>query len=48
MTIPCKVCGHDMSRSRVKMATMTVRCNKCKSVYDVIIKFPKEEVKVVP
>jgi hypothetical protein len=33
--ILCGKCGHDMKHSRVKMATMTARCGKCKTVHDV-------------
>lgn len=34
--IHCQVCNHNMGRSRVKDGK--VRCNKCKTVYDVSIK----------
>jgi hypothetical protein len=31
----CQFCGHNMSRSRVKITVpMTVRCNKCKTVFE--------------
>ncbi len=38
----CQMCGHNMARSRVKMSTnpMTVRCNGCKTVFEVRIIFP--------
>lgn len=43
----CKVCAHNMGRSRCK-ADLTnggwiVRCNKCKTVFNVSIVFPKKE-----
>ena len=44
--IHCQVCNHNMGRSRVKNGK--VRCNKCKTVYDVSIKantISKEERK---
>lgn len=41
----CQQCGHNMFRSRVKMDTMTVRCNKCKTVHEIVITFPKEKQK---
>lgn len=34
--IQCQVCQHNMGRSRVKDGK--VRCNKCKTVYDVTVK----------
>jgi transcription elongation factor Elf1 len=39
----CQFCGHNMSRSRVKMSTnpMTVRCNGCKTVFEVRLTFPE-------
>lgn len=36
--ILCKKCGHNMGPSIVRMATMTVRCGKCKQVHDVSLK----------
>lgn len=44
-TTCCKVCGHDMKRSRVKLSNnpLTVRCNKCKTVHELKINFPKTE-----
>ncbi len=38
----CKVCGHNMGRSRCRVidGAYGVRCNKCKTVYDIIIKGP--------
>lgn len=45
-TTHCKVCDHDMGRSRCKVIEggWTVRCNACKTVHNIII-FPKTEVK---
>ncbi len=38
----CKVCSHNMGRSRCRMidGKYGVRCNKCKTVYDIIVTFP--------
>ena len=38
-----------MGRSRVKLSNypLTVRCNKCKTVYELKITFPKTEDKQV-
>lgn len=38
--ILCKVCDHNMGRSRCRMfdGKYGVRCNNCKTVYDIIIK----------
>jgi len=38
----CKKCKHNMGRSRCRMidGTYGVRCNKCKTVYSIEIKFP--------
>lgn len=47
-TTCCKVCGHDMKNSRVKLSNypdLTVRCNKCKTVHELQINFPKTEDK---
>lgn len=43
----CKVCNHDMGRSRCKVIKggWTVRCNKCKTHYDIIVVFPDEAKK---
>lgn len=40
--ILCKVCSHNMGRSRCRVidGKYGVRCNKCKTVYDIIIKCP--------
>jgi hypothetical protein len=45
--ILCKECKHNMGRSRCKPGPKgwVVRCNKCKTVYDIVITFPKEKVK---
>lgn len=36
----CKVCSHNMGRSRCRIIDghYGVRCNNCKTVYDIIIK----------
>jgi hypothetical protein len=34
-TLSCKVCGHWMGRSRVNMATMIVRCGKCRTEHQI-------------
>lgn len=38
----CQVCGHNMGRSRCRIidGIYGVRCNKCKTVYTVTLKFP--------
>ena len=41
----CKKCKHNMGRSRCKFVDYshyTVRCNKCKTVHDVVLTFPKK------
>ena len=47
--LPCKVCKHDMGLSRVKMTAdpWTVRCNNCKSVHEVSLKFPEDKPKSI-
>lgn len=42
----CKKCGHDMGRSRCKPGAdgkWEVRCNACKTVYVLSIRFPPRE-----
>jgi len=41
--ILCKACSHNMGRSRCKVidGKYAVRCNKCKTVHDIIIRFPE-------
>lgn len=47
--VVCQQCGHNMGRSKAKATgldaegnpTWTVRCNKCKTVHDVTVRFPK-------
>ncbi len=43
LSVICKKCKHNMGRSRCKAQPggWIVRCNKCKTVYDIIITFPK-------
>jgi hypothetical protein len=41
------LCGHNMGRSHCKpndLGGWNVRCNKCKQVYHVTVKFPTQEV----
>jgi hypothetical protein len=47
--VTCPSCGHNMGRSRCKATgldaegnpTWRVRCNKCKTVYEAVARFPK-------
>jgi hypothetical protein len=42
----CKKCGHNLGRSKCKpndQGGWAVRCNKCKSVYDVKAVFPEDK-----
>jgi hypothetical protein len=44
-TTCCKVCGHDMKRSRCKAIEggWTVRCNKCKTQHTITVVFPEDK-----
>lgn len=45
-TTICQKCSHDMGRSKCKFignGKWEVKCNKCKTVYDISMNFPPRE-----